>query len=121
MEYPSPDPGKAWTWDEFIDAASKLTVKDENGKVKQYGFYGLEDSELLTAYFNQFDMKYISDDGKEFIATDDPNFKKIFENIKALRTEYGISPQAAFTESAGMNNVQTVSYTHLYFLTGVHL
>ena len=51
-------------------------------------------------------MKYISDDGKEFIATDDPNFKKIFENIKALRTEYGISPQAAFTESAGMNNVQ---------------
>ena len=106
VEYPSPDPGKAWTWDEFIDAASKLTVKDENGKVKQYGFYGLEDSELLTAYFNQFDMKYISDDGKEFIATDDPNFKKIFENIKALRTEYGISPQAAFTESAGMNNVQ---------------
>lgn len=106
VEYPSPDPGKAWTWNEFIDAASKLTIKDENGKVKQYGFYGLEDSELLTAYFNQFDIKYISDDGKEFIATDDPNFKKIFENIKAIRTEYGVSPQAAFTESAGMNNVQ---------------
>ncbi len=106
VEYPSPNPEEAWTWEEFIDAAEKLTKTDENGKVTQYGFYGLEDSELLTAYFNQFDMQYMSEDGKSFTATDDPNFKKIFENIKSLRTEYGVSPQAAFTESAGMNNVQ---------------
>ena len=106
VEYPSSDPADPWTWDEFVEAAKKLTIVDENGKTKQYGFYGLEDSELLCAYFNQFDMQYISEDGKSFTATDDPNLKKILENIKALRTEHGVSPQAAFTESVGMNNVQ---------------
>ena len=45
---PPADPGKAWTWDEFVNAAKKLTI-DKSGKnatqpgfdpkgVKQYGF-----------------------------------------------------------------------------------
>lgn len=106
VEYPSADPEDPWTWEEFIDAAQKLTITGDDGKVKQYGFYGLEDAELLTAYFNQFGIDYLNDDETQFTATDDPNLKVILENIKALRTEYGVSPQAAFTESAGMNNVQ---------------
>ncbi|MDD3818961.1 MAG: sugar ABC transporter substrate-binding protein [Actinomycetota bacterium] len=41
LDYPPSDPAEAWTWDEFVDVAKKLT-KVENGKVVRYGVYGLE-------------------------------------------------------------------------------
>jgi len=106
VEYPPTDPANPWTWDEFIAAAKALTKVDENGKVKQYGFYGLEDPQLLTAYFYQYDIDFINEDKTLFTATDDPNFKKILQNIKELRTVHKVTPQAKFTESVGMNNVQ---------------
>ncbi len=31
-------PTKDWTWDDFLDAAQKLTLTDDNGVVTQYGF-----------------------------------------------------------------------------------
>jgi len=43
VEYPPSDPAEAWTWDEFADAAKKLT-KVENGKTTRYGVYGLENT-----------------------------------------------------------------------------
>ena len=34
-----PPPGEAWTWDEFIEAAQKLTIdKDGDGEPEQWGF-----------------------------------------------------------------------------------
>lgn len=36
VPYPSDD----WTWDEMLERAKKLTVVDELGRVRQYGFYG---------------------------------------------------------------------------------
>ncbi len=35
IPYPSDD----WTWDDLLEIAKKLTVYDENGRVKRYGFY----------------------------------------------------------------------------------
>ena len=35
VPYPSAD----WTWNDFLDAAKKLTVRDANGKVTQWGFW----------------------------------------------------------------------------------
>ncbi len=106
VEYPPVDGDEAWTWDEFVAAAKALTKVDENGKVTQYGFYGLEDYQLLTAYFYQLGIDFVNDDVTAFTATDDEKFKEILQNIKDLRTVEGVSPQASFTESAGMNNVQ---------------
>ncbi|MCX7799574.1 MAG: sugar ABC transporter substrate-binding protein, partial [Fimbriimonadales bacterium] len=34
---PYPKPG--WTWDEFIETAKKLTIRDERGRAKQFGLY----------------------------------------------------------------------------------
>jgi len=31
-------PDDSWTWDDLIDTAKKLTVKDDNGKYTQFGF-----------------------------------------------------------------------------------
>lgn len=48
LDYPPSDPAEAWTWDEFVDVAKKLT-KVENGKTVQYGVYGLENSYMYSA------------------------------------------------------------------------
>ncbi|MFN3683530.1 MAG: ABC transporter substrate-binding protein [Fimbriimonadaceae bacterium] len=34
---PYPKPG--WTWEEFIETAKKLTIRDEKGRAKQFGLY----------------------------------------------------------------------------------
>jgi len=31
-------PSNGWTWQDFLDAAKKLTIRDASGKVTQYGF-----------------------------------------------------------------------------------
>lgn len=106
VPYPPTSGDEAWTWDEFVDAAKKLTIQDDNGKIKQYGFYGLEDAELLTAYFYQYGMDFVNEDATKFTGAEDENMKNILQNIKDLRTVHGVSPQAAFTDTSGMNNVQ---------------
>lgn len=35
LEYPTND----WNWNDLLRKAKKLTVKDKNGEIKQYGFY----------------------------------------------------------------------------------
>ncbi|MDR1106849.1 MAG: extracellular solute-binding protein, partial [Treponema sp.] len=102
IAYPSTDPSKPWTWDEFVTIGKALTRKDASGKVTQYGFYGLETVLMTEAYFNQYNISYVNNDKTMFTATDDPNFKRIFQNIKELRTVHGIAPQASFTETSGM-------------------
>jgi len=37
-EYEIPYPKGPWKWEEFLDLAKKLTVRDQNGRVKQFGF-----------------------------------------------------------------------------------
>ncbi len=34
-----PYPNDDWSWDDLLDVAQKLTIIDEDGKVKRYGFY----------------------------------------------------------------------------------
>jgi multiple sugar transport system substrate-binding protein len=106
VPYPPYDPANPWTWDEFINASQKLTKKDASGKTTQYAIYGLEGSFMNAAYINQYGIKYLSDDGKTFLAADDPNFKNIFKNIKDLRTIHGVSPLGSFSQTAGMNTVR---------------
>ncbi|MCL5986129.1 MAG: sugar ABC transporter substrate-binding protein [Actinobacteria bacterium] len=39
IPYPSEDPNKPWTWDDFVNAAQKLTQDTNNdGKIDQWGF-----------------------------------------------------------------------------------
>jgi multiple sugar transport system substrate-binding protein len=33
-------PTKGWTWDQFLEAAKKLTKKNDKGEITQYGFQG---------------------------------------------------------------------------------
>jgi multiple sugar transport system substrate-binding protein len=54
VPYPPSDPTKAWTWDEFVEAAKKLTI-DVNGK--HPGENGFDPEKILT-YGVAFDKIY---------------------------------------------------------------
>ncbi|NWJ95985.1 MAG: sugar ABC transporter substrate-binding protein [Chloroflexi bacterium] len=62
-----PEPDSNWTWDDFVTTAQKLTLKDANGKVTQYG------AQLPAAWPRGFEAlaftfgaKLISDDGTKY-------------------------------------------------------
>ena len=38
IPYPDPDPKTGWTWEEFLPLAKRLTVRNEKGRVEQFGF-----------------------------------------------------------------------------------
>jgi len=54
VPYPPSDPAKAWTWDEFVAAAQKLT-RDANGKHPGEGGF---DPEKISTYGIAFDKTY---------------------------------------------------------------
>jgi multiple sugar transport system substrate-binding protein len=100
IPYPPSDPTKAWTWDEFRDAAKKLTVKTGD-KVTQYGAFGFENfydttSEILSNGGRLFNDDYT----KMNINT--PEVKQVMQSVLDLRLKDGVSPTAKTLESVGM-------------------
>ncbi|MEI6045969.1 MAG: sugar ABC transporter substrate-binding protein [Chloroflexota bacterium] len=62
-----PEPTADWTWEDFLATAQKLTIKDANGKITQYGV------QLPAAWPRGFEAiafsygaKLISDDGTKY-------------------------------------------------------
>lgn len=56
-----PYPSGPWTWEKFLPLAQKLTVRDERGKAKQFGF--LMDWWLWPQFVLQWGGQLYSDDG----------------------------------------------------------
>ena len=96
----------AWTWDQFYEAASKLTEKDSSGKIKVYGASPCMDSVSnvseggtygLISWIWQGGGSIISEDGKKAAGVFDNQ-----ENVKTLQFfqkffTNGISPKQAIT------------------------
>lgn len=102
-----------WTWDEFVANMQKLT-KTEDG-VTQYGTYNWEEG--FNMYVLQYALRsngaeWFNADISEAINVDSPATRKTFEQIKSLRTEYGVAPDPT---AVGMET--THSPTQM-FLTG---
>lgn len=95
--YPSADPAKIWTIDEFRAVAKRLTGDGI------YGAYGLE------AMWNAFYGLVLSAGGEIFnagytrSALNSPEAKRVLETIKAMRVDDGSAPAASTLENAGMN------------------
>jgi len=104
VAYPPSDPAKAWTWDQFVDVAKKLTIKNGN-KVDQYGVYGME------TYYNLI-AEVMSNGGKWF--TDDltasgmntPEVKEVLQAVSDLRKKDGVSPEGKLLTNSGMSASQ---------------
>jgi multiple sugar transport system substrate-binding protein len=100
LAYPPSDPANAWTWEEFRDAAKKLTVKDGD-KVTQYGAFGLENFYMTTAEIISNGGALFNDDYTK-MALNSPEANEVLQSILDLRVNDGSSPTAKTLESVGM-------------------
>ncbi|WP_017434282.1 ABC transporter substrate-binding protein [Saccharococcus caldoxylosilyticus] len=104
VPYPPSDPKKAWTWEEFVEAAKKLTKKDGN-KVTQFGVFGLENNYMTTAeYFSNGGSPYNADFTKSTFNT--PEVKEVLQSVLDLRVKDGVAPEASVLEKIGMRPTQ---------------
>ncbi|WP_123039661.1 ABC transporter substrate-binding protein [Cohnella candidum] len=104
VAYPPTDPNKAWTWQEFADAAKKLTVKN-GSKVDQYGVYGLENYYMTIAEIMSNGGNWFSEDLKKS-AANTPEVKEVLQAIADLRKKDGVSPEAKLLTNSGMSPAQ---------------
>ncbi|MBM7655677.1 ABC transporter substrate-binding protein [Neobacillus cucumis] len=92
-----PYPKDNWTWDDFLDAAKKLT-KVENGKTVQFGIENFYLDQLLTSNGGGL----VSQDGKKVII-DSPESIEAVKFARDLINKYHVQPTTA--QSQGMTNL----------------
>ncbi|MDF2958605.1 MAG: family carbohydrate transporter substrate-binding protein [Paenibacillus sp.] len=104
IPYPSTDPNKAWTWQEFVDIAKKLTI-NEGGKITQYGAYGFEDFGVVIPEMFSNGGKLFTGDGKKMAINSSEN-KTALQAILDMRKKDGVAPEAKLLENIGMKPAQ---------------
>lgn len=98
--YPSADPSKVWTIDEFRAVAKRLT------RDGIYGCYGLETNGIM------INVQVISGGGSQFSADfststyNSPQTKKVLQTIKSIRVDDKSMPASSTLENVGMNAAQ---------------
>jgi multiple sugar transport system substrate-binding protein len=104
VEFPSQDPLKPWTWQQFVDAAKKLTT-DSAGK--HPGEAGFNDKAIKTfgtmaptfwlfnmAFLYSNNAAYGSEDGMS-LAADKPEALEVFQAIADLMNKDHVAPTVA--------------------------
>ncbi len=115
IEPPSNDPDQAWTWEHFIEIATRLT-KDKNGKhPDEAGFdkenierFGTEISSyrLNMATFFESNNTHYFDPKTNMLKLDTPEAIQVTQELADLRLKYHVAPFAANLESLGMDTSQ---------------
>lgn len=104
-----------WTWDEFVDNMKKLTKTAEDGTVTQYGTCNWQEQYSLYVLQELLDLNGANWYNKDMTAAENvasKESKEVIENIKALRTEYGVAPDPSAAGSDTSNSPTAM------FLTG---
>jgi multiple sugar transport system substrate-binding protein len=104
IPYPPSDPAKAWSWQEFVDTAKRLTVKNGD-KVTQYGAYGFENfyNTVSAIYSNKGNL--FNENGTK-MAINSPEVKEVLQSVLDLRKKEGVAPEAKMLENVGMKPAQ---------------
>jgi len=120
LAYPPADPAHAWTWDQFVEAAKKLTV-DVNGRhPSEAGF----DPQQIRTYGTAFHKSYegwtiypfvfsnggqlVSDDGTRLLL-DSPEASQAIQNLADLMWVHHVTPTPA--QDANLPNYVTMLQT----------
>lgn len=112
---PSTSPAEAWTWDEFLSAASALTV-DANGNhpgdanfdvqnVEQWGFF------VPDAHFDNYVFSNggrVLDDNLQYVL-DSPEAIEAIQRFADLRLTNQVAAQGTVLETMGMNAWQMLA------------
>jgi len=102
IELPPDKVENAWTWDQFVEVAKKLTI-DMNGKtaldpdfdpnrIRQYGIYlNPTDLATLSIFFDSNGVDLLTEDGTK-LALDDPAAKEVLQLIHDLIYVHHVAP-----------------------------
>ncbi|MFB3879779.1 MAG: sugar ABC transporter substrate-binding protein [Armatimonadota bacterium] len=105
-----PYPKGPWTWDEFIEVAKRLTLRDERGRVKQFGFFC--DWWQWPQFIMLFGGRLYSDDGTRS-AVDSPEAVAAIQFMYDLMYKYKVMPnpvaEAAMATQGGWGS-GTITY-----------
>jgi multiple sugar transport system substrate-binding protein len=105
-----PYPEGSWTWDEFIELATRLTFRDERGRIKQFGF--LCDWWQWSQFITLFGGHLYSEDGTR-PAVDSPEAIEAIQFMHDLMYVHHVMPtpvdEAAMATQGGWGS-GTISY-----------
>lgn len=104
--YPPSRTEEAWTFDEFREAAKRLTKKNGD-KVEIYGVYGLEsnDCDIFLSSLASRGASLLSPDMKK-VACNTPEVADMLRQIRDVRMVDGSSPTSSTLENIGMSSAQ---------------
>jgi multiple sugar transport system substrate-binding protein len=112
LAYPPYTSDTAWTWDEFVDVAKKLTL-DLNGRnandpnfnkdqIRQYGAYiNYGDSPMLMTFLDSNGVDLLTEDGTK-LALNTPEAKEVLQKMSDLINVHHVTPLP--TELANVAN-----------------
>jgi len=112
VEPPSYDATKAWTWDQYLDIARKLTM-DSSGKHPEEDGFSKDNIQQYGVYWENWslprDVLVYSNNGEAY--TDDytchlnsPEAVEAYQALADLTIKHNVAPQAATFQSLGMAN-----------------
>jgi multiple sugar transport system substrate-binding protein len=112
IEPPSYDASKAWTWDQYLDIARKLTF-DSAGKHPDEDGFNADDIKQYGVYWENWslprDVLVFSNGGEAY--TDDytchlnaPEAVEAYQALADLTIKHHVAPQAATFQQLGMAN-----------------
>ncbi len=105
-----PYPRNGWTWDDFLKVAKKLTIRDQNGRIKQFGF--LCDWYQWTQFMMLFGGSQFSPDGTRS-TVDSPQSIAAMQFLHDLMYVHHVMPtpvdEATMATSGGFGS-GTISY-----------
>ena len=97
-------PDEGWTWNDFLDAAQKLTV-DENGDgtIDQYGFWLYGRYAHIESWVYQNDGRLLNESKTRF--EPDANAIEALAFLDSLIHEYGVAPEPKEMEGVRQQDV----------------
>lgn len=109
IEFPSSDPDEAWTWDEYVDAARKMTQDASGKRADEDGFdkddivvYGTKMPNRYTSYIPLLNSNEsgISDaEGSKFAIADEAG-AEVIQKIADLSLKEHCAPTSAISDDA---------------------
>jgi multiple sugar transport system substrate-binding protein len=124
VEPPSSDPAKAWTWDQWLDVARKLTTDASGKHPDQAGFDGSKVQQWgvswATASLHRESLVFsnggdaFTEDGKCKLG--EPTAVEAMQALADLANKHKVAPQAAAMQELGMNGWQMLASGRLAIL-----
>ena len=113
-----PYPTNDWTWDEFVDIATALTMGE--GPDKQYGWWSYDSQYPIQGFVWSNGGDFISPDGMTATGyLDSPETIEAVTWYVSLQAELGIAPTAQTTATIGDNAVLFTNNKLAMFDTGI--